>query len=375
MVVLCDITANLASREPDKLVDRRRNLCAMRILGCTPWELIEAAEREHRKDLAEGVRIAYVAATRARDLLVVPAIGDEALKGGWVSPLDPAIYPAAHARRNSRRDPRCPEFGGVTVLERPMRFDRALEASVKPGLHRPAKGRHEVVWWDPSILSLAREAGVGLRREKILAQDDGNQAQRGLELYQDWKEQRALDLEEGSKPEFELLTPSQSPEPPARFEPNLTVQQLERAPGRPSGRRFGTLVHTLLRDVTLEPDPEQVRVLAKYHSRALKASEAEREAAVDAVLRALGHSLLEQARAAPRCHREWPLLLHLEDGRTVEGLIDLAFKTESGWVVVDFKTDLDQEQQQERYRIQLSWYLLAVSRLTESPTRGVLLGI
>ena len=31
---------------------------------------------EHGRDLAEGVRVAYVAATRARDLLVVPAVGD-----------------------------------------------------------------------------------------------------------------------------------------------------------------------------------------------------------------------------------------------------------------------------------------------------------
>ena len=131
----------------------------------------------------------------------------------------------------------------------------------------------------------------------------------------------------------------------------------------------------MLRDVTLEPDPEQVRALAKYHSRILKASEAEREAAVETVLRTLGHPLLEQARTARRCHREWPLLLHLKDGRTVEGTIDLAFKTESGWVVADFKTDLDQEKQEQLYRIQLSWYLLAVSRLTESPTRGVLLGV
>ena len=375
VVVLCDITANLASREPDKLVDRKRSLCAMKTLGCAPWELIEAAEAEHRKDLAEGVRIAYVAATRARDLLVVPAVGDEALKGGWVSPLDPVVYPAQHARRNSRPDPRCPEFGNVTVLARPMRWDGTVESSVKPGLHRPAKGRHEVVWWDPSILSLGSEGGVGLRREKILARDEGNQAERGLELYLDWKEQRALDLEKGIKPEFEILTPSRSLEPPAQFEPNLTVQQLERAAGRPGGRRFGILVHTLLRDVTLEPDPEQVRALAKYHSRILKASEAEREAAVETVLRTLGHPLLEQARTARRCHREWPLLLHLKDGRTVEGTIDLAFKTESGWVVVDFKTDLDQEKQEQLYRIQLSWYLLAVSRLTESPTRGVLLGV
>ncbi len=37
---------------------------------------------EHERERAEGVRVAYVAATRARDLLVVPVVGDEE-RDGW----------------------------------------------------------------------------------------------------------------------------------------------------------------------------------------------------------------------------------------------------------------------------------------------------
>ncbi|MCA1561109.1 MAG: UvrD-helicase domain-containing protein, partial [Acidobacteria bacterium] len=48
-------------------------------------ELLDHEADETARDRAEGERVAYVAATRARDLLVVPAVGDAAWDGGWVS--------------------------------------------------------------------------------------------------------------------------------------------------------------------------------------------------------------------------------------------------------------------------------------------------
>ena len=77
MVILADLTANLAAREPDQFVDGARRLSATRLLRCAPRELAENEAQESAREQAEGVRVAYVAATRARDLLVVPAIGDE----------------------------------------------------------------------------------------------------------------------------------------------------------------------------------------------------------------------------------------------------------------------------------------------------------
>ena len=90
--------------------------------------------------------MAYVAATRARDLLVVPSVGDEELEG-WLSPLNKAIYPAHDRYRHATRAAGCPEFGEASVVDRPF-FVRE-ETSVQPGLHTPQQGRHEVVWWDP----------------------------------------------------------------------------------------------------------------------------------------------------------------------------------------------------------------------------------
>ena len=60
--------------------------------------------------------MAYVAATRARDLLVVPAVGDEPFPDeGWLSPLNKAIYPSRANWRKSRAGAR---MSGVRRGER-----------------------------------------------------------------------------------------------------------------------------------------------------------------------------------------------------------------------------------------------------------------
>src|SRR6185503_14679689 len=86
VVVLADMTAKLRSERADRLIDRAKNACYLRLGRWTPIELARNEEREIRRDEAEGIRVAYVAATRARDLLVVPGVGDVAWDGGWTEP-------------------------------------------------------------------------------------------------------------------------------------------------------------------------------------------------------------------------------------------------------------------------------------------------
>ena len=89
--------------------------------------LLHDAE-ESARDRAEGERLAYVAATRARDVLVVPAIGDEVYDGGWLDPLMPAIYPPPAERRSPSAAPGLP---GVSVEghrpDAPRRRSRAAD--------------------------------------------------------------------------------------------------------------------------------------------------------------------------------------------------------------------------------------------------------
>jgi ATP-dependent exoDNAse (exonuclease V) beta subunit len=147
------------------------------------------------------------------------------------------------------------------------------------------------------------------------------------------------------------------------------------------GRRFGTLVHAILRDVSLDAASETIRRFAELNARVLGATVEEVELAHAAVEAALAHPILARARAASRLHREYPLFLPLppgvpsEQGRWLEGVIDLAFLENGRWVVVDFKTDADSALRRAQYERQLQWYAYALAKLTGIPASAVLLGV
>src|SRR5207247_318522 len=83
VVILADLTCNETPREPRRWVDADGGLCVQQLAGCTPPELHEHAAGEMAREGAEATRVLYVAATRARDLLVVPALGDGRYDG-WL---------------------------------------------------------------------------------------------------------------------------------------------------------------------------------------------------------------------------------------------------------------------------------------------------
>ena len=370
VVILADLTANLCAREPDQYVDGNKRVSATRLLRCAPWELLDNEAKEAERERAEGVRVAYVAATRARDLLVVPAVGDEPFpQDNWLSPLNKALYPSREAWRKSRPATGCPDFGAASVVERPMDYDREAEFSVRPGTIVPQQGSHEVVWWDPSKLKLGEEGDHGLRQEELLTDDGGASAA----AYQAWREQRAKIIDSAARPEFAVFLASQAADAP----PDPVVVELLAAgrEGGPAGRRFGTLVHAVLRDVPLDAGPATIRQWARLNGRILGALEEEIDAACARVEAALRHPLLDRARAAERKHREYPIMLRVDGGRLMEGIIDLAFVEDGAWVVVDFKTDADISGQRTQYQRQLQWYASALRRLTGLPARAYLLAV
>ncbi len=377
VVVLADLTAKLSSAHPDKYVNPGKELAAFTLMGCAPWELIDHEEEEGLRDRAEGVRVAYVAATRARDLLVIPALGDGA-RAGWLEPLNKSIYPTQENWRRSEEALGCPVFGEASVLDRPMRFDGLSESSVRPGLHHPEVGDHSVVWWDPAVLNLGVQPNFGLQQERILTEDaSGKAAQKGMEAYSDWSQQRLRALEAGAQPLCEVFTVTKPPPLPMPAESGpIRVAILPKPESRPTGARFGTLVHTILRDVGLEGDETQIADVARLHARVLEAGPEEEAAAADAVRSALAHPLLQQAASSAQCYRELPVSLKLEEGKILEGIVDLAFVDDSNrWVVLDFKTDADLESKRARYERQVRWYLIALARIGGRETEGWLLGI
>lgn len=399
VVVLADITANLHRRDAGFFVDTRRQLAAHRLLGCAPWELVEHTDIEVERDRAEGIRLAYVAATRARDMLIVPTVGAGPWEGGWVSPLNDAIYPQRQQYSQARPAPGCPTFGTTTVLKWPEKMDGPPPEPVRPGLHTPMVGEHGVVWWDPALLRLGVEGNFGLRREKILSPDSegGESATAGLRHYEAWRDRRQAAIERGKKPLLDILTPSEARQAPPTLdsspERRIELVALEGRAQRPSGPRFGTLVHTVLRDVDFAADEEAIRHLAQLHGRMLNAPGDEIDAAHQCVQRVLAHPLIRQAATATRCHREAPFLLPVEaqglqnpapaeeqapqsESTLLEGTIDLLYHDGSEWVVVDFKTDIELSQESlEKYRQQVAWYIYAVEHLHNATARGVLLQI
>lgn len=372
VVILADLTANIASRDPDQYVDGERKLCATRLLRCAPRELVDHEPQESLREQAEGVRVAYVAATRARDLLVIPAVGDQAFPdGGWLSPLNKSIYPSRGDWRKSQPANGCPQFGQASVVERPLEYAHEDEFSVRPGLVRPQSGEHEVVWWDPSKLTLNVEGGLGFHQKEILAVDGGA----SLAAYREWQSARLKVIEAGSRPEYQIFVASLAADAPPG--PNAPVEMVTvaRSARRVAGRRFGILVHNVMRDVPLRADRAAIQRLVDWNARVLGSPDAERDAAVAAVEAALEHPLLARARAAERCHREYPLVLTLDDGRIVEGVIDLAFVENEQWVIVDFKTDADASERRAQYERQLRWYAFALAELTGLIARAHLLEI
>jgi ATP-dependent exoDNAse (exonuclease V) beta subunit len=141
VVILADITARLTPFDASRYVDTATEVCALRLGGWLPQDLVDHRDDELMREKAEGERVAYVAATRARDLLVVPAVGDDPYAEGWVSPLNAAIYPVESMRRIQAVAEGCPAFiSKDSVLRRPngdpaispMRARLASKAKTSP---------------------------------------------------------------------------------------------------------------------------------------------------------------------------------------------------------------------------------------------------
>lgn len=85
--------------------------------------------------------------------------------------------------------------------------------------------------------------------------------------------------------------------------------------------------------------------------------------------------------ASPELHREYPFtvllaggpLTEIEGGERflIQGIIDCLFREDDGWVLVDYKSDrLEQDDDfKERYAVQLALYKQAVEQITGIPVR------
>ena len=305
--------------------------------------------------------MAYVASTRARDLLVVPAVGDAEWDGGWMSPLNGAIYPSSERRRAPEAAAGCPPFKKDSVWRRPDN-DPATQQTVCPGQYtfeskvrlpsttlRPGKAdatnakadatnaeqdRYSLVWWDPNALDLEVKPPPGIRRETLIMKDVPESVlQEGRQEYEKWRARLDAAIVTGSVPSVLVRTATEwaatacpepvegralraqrlpsseqpglfddpSPGPPARTDHSgvaaIEIVNAHRG-DRPGGARFGELVHAVLASTALDADREAVQTLTEVQARMLAAPADEVATATELVTRVLAHDLLTRARRA-----------------------------------------------------------------------------
>jgi ATP-dependent exoDNAse (exonuclease V) beta subunit len=396
IVILCEPTSP-RRRDPSRYVDSTRELCAVPLCDAAPYEL-----RIHRDELlarehAEETRIAYVAATRARDLLVVPCVGD-AKQEGWVDVLHPALYPSPSSKRSPSLAPGCPEFGDDSVLDWPASAKRIPGDSVAPGQHEPEHGEHRVVWWDPKALNLGAEPLGGVRQQELLADAGGSPAElAGAARLAAFEVERTVALEQAGQVSLRSLaiTSVVKQDVERALEARMvTVQdvsiervEIAESVAHARGARFGSLVHAVLASLLSEHVQtgrreridgdvlsSSIEAKVRWHARILGALPREQSAAIERVRAAWAHPLLVRACASKALWVELPVALRLPDQTLAEGAFDLAFREPDGTVtVIDLKTD--DPEGNPVYAAQVSVYAQAITAATGKPARAVLLRV
>jgi ATP-dependent helicase/nuclease subunit A len=304
--------------------------------------------------------------------------------------LNTAVYPPMEARRQQIQAPGCVEFKSKdSVLVRPG--GSAERSTVCPGLHvrklnssdpffdppprrageekRGGDSEFSVVWWDPRALKLGAEAPLGIRRPELIVKDVAPDiVESGFTAYNSWRERRQQAVAAGGQSSIAVRTVTQSAKTAAEASPDLKlppveIVELPRAASRPSGRRFGALVHAVLASVPLDGDLSVIQSLATIHGRILGAPGEEIDAASEVARAALAHPLFDDARKAARqgrCRREAPIAWRDANGALIEGVVDLAFEHAAGWTVIDFKTDEEFGGNELAYRRQVGMYATAI---------------
>jgi ATP-dependent helicase/nuclease subunit A len=273
------------------------------------------SERAGDADVHEGHRLLYVAATRARDHLVV------------------GLH---HSER------------GTTPAKELWKVCQDSAAG----------------WWNPAEfgdqLALPVEAGardflpvtVGDRNAWRAAHDELLASANERRVFAATAIAALHELDERDEP----VDPHGHDDTPTSLPPSISR----------GGTALGRAVHAVLATVDFD-HPANLGPLAVAQARAegvTDVGDVERRATA-----ALAAPAVVAARARERRWREIYVAAPVGDrGRLIEGYVDLLFEDESGeLVLVDYKTDADLETAPDRYRLQAATYALALETTLGRP--------
>jgi ATP-dependent helicase/nuclease subunit A len=295
----------------------------------------EKAAAESAYLAAEDDRLLYVAATRARQLLVVSTYKAAEDRDPW-SPLSPALD-------------HCPELDVETV------YRATVSASESDELAGTADANG------------SRTAGMA--RTSAMAEAAAASEAIAPEHRRDGSSTEAKGLEGGLRePAQRIGGPDSSGGDPSGGDPSGDWQRWKAAAGTPGfarasvterakdvsaealprpaegrGMAFGTVVHEALEAAGCGEPEERLNALIRCLAREHDMKEEWVEVAAGMVRRALDGDVWRRALSAKRRFHEFPFML-TETGTGgptfLQGVVDLLFEEEDGWVIVDFKTDL-----------------------------------
>jgi ATP-dependent exoDNAse (exonuclease V) beta subunit len=328
MTVVANLAAGERAGDGPLVFDRSRGVLHMCCGNLATRDWHAAAAWDQRRDEAERIRLFYVAATRARDYLVLPVYWNKAEKqpGGMLQYIKDLVPPPASPPWRAHVD-------GMRV------FDTRELGDWPEVTHSPRVDLEE--------LAGAREAEAFLTaRTEWLRERDGVLVRASA----------------GRR----IIRPSAESEEPAAPQPTAAADG-------PRGAQFGRLAHRLL-ELRLsgaagagQEHQFATRLAADDHlDNATAASAAALVAA------AIETPLVQRLIAAKRLHLEVPFT-YAQDGALVEGRLDALAEEDAGLLLVDFKTDSiapgDEPARAEHYASQLRAYAAAVSAATGQTVR------
>ncbi len=349
IVVLCDPAAPRVRERPSQYVDADKRLWAYPLAGHMPYELLTHRDSVCEADQAEEIRIGYVAATRARDLLVVPAVSDEPLPG-WLDIFHSSLYPTGDTSSRQETVPitrgisGCPDMGEDGVLMRPERAKNPAR-TVRPGLYRRLLQGRGVVWWDPVLFSYPHRLQRGIRGAEWITEDDeGIRARESLADYEAWRDTRERTLKTASVPS----TPRTDDDSEVDTASVLVLAGASQVVvPEPRARAW---LRPLLRDIPLDADDALARAMVETRGRVLGANPDEMREISERMIHVVNHVLFRRAAASSRCERG--LSVAMDDRGVRRGTtLDLLFAEEERWIAVNYRFSSHVPEDSERKQL------------------------
>lgn len=356
VVILADPgTRPIRQSGSGRFADPARHALVREIAGFAPSELRAHADEANALERAEALRLLYVAATRARDVLVVATVGHGEIEDSWMGPLARALVPA---------DPRgavhafttLPPFGDTTMLDHD-----APSPGVRPGHHAELLGGHGVTWWDPTHLLRPIPARDPRGHTHLVERVPGRSV---LEAEAAHEQERQRALSDAALGAIDVTSTARLARTPAGAVLGmLEVTEVELGPPGAEGARFARLALRLATDRSVE-----LEVAARAHARVLGASDDEVKAACALVARLRADPVLGPRFADPAARTDVPYVLATDAGPVAWGRALLVAPTGAETTLVGLAIG----EPHEAARIALSVAASALERAGNHPVRAYL---